>query len=160
MTEIILIAAIGKNRELGKENKLIWHLKKDLKFFKDQTMNHVVVMGYKTFLSLLGPLKGRTNIVLTHHKIEDENIIVFNDINKLEKYLKNLDEKVYVIGGESLYKIFLPEANMLLLTLIDDNLSNADTYFPFFAENKYNAEIIDEGKENNIKYKRVKYIRK
>lgn len=66
MTKIIIIAAIGKNGELGKNNNLIWHLKEDLKFFKEVTTNHIIVMGYNTFKSLPCLLPNRTHIVLTH----------------------------------------------------------------------------------------------
>ena len=75
---ISLIAAVGKNNELGKDNKLIWHLKKDLAYFKETTLNHQVVMGLNTYLSIGLPLPKRTNIVLTTHQelIQDDNVII------------------------------------------------------------------------------------
>ena len=90
---IALIAAIGKNNELGKNNDLIWHLPNDLKFFKEVTMGKNVVMGFNTYNSLPRKLVGRTMIVLTSRNINDKEIIVYNDLNKLlEDYKKRSDE--------------------------------------------------------------------
>ncbi len=76
---ITIIAAIGKNNELGKNNDLIWHLPYDLKFFKEKTLNHAVVMGLNTYKSIGKPLPSRENIVLTDQPLEDEGLIIYND---------------------------------------------------------------------------------
>ena len=77
MKNVTMIAAVGKNLELGKDNKLLWHLPEDLKFFKEQTMGKPMAMGYKTFYSLRGgkPLPGRTHIVLTSRNLEENSQI-------------------------------------------------------------------------------------
>ncbi len=84
MAKLIIIAGIGKNRELGKNNALIWHLKEDLKFFKETTMGHKIVMGYNTYTSLPKKLPGRDPIVLTHKKIQIDGIRTFNEIETLK----------------------------------------------------------------------------
>ncbi len=159
MVSIKVIAAIGKNNELGINNELIWHLKEDLKFFKEETMGHKIVMGYNTFLSLPKLLPGRTHIVLTHHEIDNKEVIVFSNFEEVLNYLKTLDEEVYVIGGASIYKLFLNVADELVLTEIDSE-ALADAYFPTFNKEEYDKEVIDEHTENDISYKHVRYRRK
>lgn len=159
MVSIKIIAALGKNNELGINNELIWHLKEDLKFFKEETMGHKIVMGYNTFLSLPKLLPGRTHIVLTHHEIDNKEVMVFSDFEKLLSYLKTLDEEVYIIGGASVYKLFLNMADELVLTEIDST-ALADVYFPTFNKEEYDKELIDEHNENDISYKHVRYRRK
>lgn len=159
MVSIKIIAAIGKNNELGKNNDLIWHLKQDLKFFKEETSGHKIVMGYKTFLSLPKLLPNRTHIVLTHHEILNKQVLVFKDFSSLLDYLRKLDETVYVIGGASIYKLFLGIADELILTEIDAE-EQADAYFPIFNKEDYIKEVIDEHEENHISYKHIRYRRK
>lgn len=159
MAKIIIIAAVGKNLELGYNNDLIWHLKEDLKFFKEQTMGHKIVMGYNTFTSLPNVLPGREHIVLTHQEIANEKVKVYHDFNELLKYLNSLNEDIYIIGGASLYKLFIDIADNLLLTEIDATYEQADTYFPKFAKNNYQKEIIKEITENEIHYTHVCYRR-
>ena len=155
MAKIIIIAAIGLNNELGKNNNLIWHLKEDLQFFKTMTNNHYIIMGYKTYLSLPKLLPNRKHIVLTHHKIDNPDVQVFNDFSILLEYLNTLNEDVYIIGGASIYELFLPLANELLLTKIKAISEDADTYFPNFEENDYYVETLKNVWENNISYDHV-----
>lgn len=157
MAIISIIAAIGKNNELGKNNDLIWHLKEDLKFFKETTMNHKIVMGYNTFKSLPKLLPGREHIVLTHKDIEINGVTVFNNIEDLITYLNKLDEVVYIIGGGMIYNLFINQADELILTEIDAEYLEADTYFPKFDRKKYIGKIVKEHDDNGIKYKHIKY---
>ena len=158
--DISLIAAIGKNNELGKNNNLIWHLKGDLKFFKEITSNHTIVMGRKTFESLPKMLPNRHHIVISSGNNFDKEIEVFKSIDEfLEKY-KEYEEEIFVIGGASIYKSFLEYANKMYLTEINAEDKNADVYFPKFDKSLWNKEYIsDEKEENNIKYKHVLYRR-
>jgi len=160
MAKIIIIAAIGKNNELGKDNKLIWNLKEDLNFFKEKTTGHKIVMGYNTFESLPKLLPNREHIVLTHKDLQIEGIKVFNDFKVLTEYLQILDEDVYVIGGASIYKLFIDTADELILTEIEAECLDADTYFPKFNLDDYDCEIIKDNEENNIKYSHVRYRKK
>ena len=159
MTKIIIIAAIGKNGELVKNNNLIWHLKEDLKFFKEVTTNHIIVMGYNTFKSLPCLLPNRTHIVLTHQKIEQKTVTVFNKFSDVYKFLNKLDKEIFIIGGASLYSQFLPYANEIYLTEIDAEEIEADVYFPKFDKQDFNKIVIKEIEES-VNYKFVKYQRK
>ncbi len=160
MAKIIIIAAVGKMGEIGLDNKLIWPLKKDLKFFKDMTMNHKIVMGYNTFCSLPRLLPGREHIVLTHKNLKIEGIKVFNKFNELRDYLNALDEEVFIIGGESIYKLFIDDADELLLTEINRECREALAYFPAFNKEDYYKEVIREDIEEGIDFCHVRYRKK
>lgn len=138
---ISMIAAVGRNLELGKANDLIWHFKEDMKFFKQTTIGNTVIMGRKTFESLPKPLADRQNIVITNNKnyTAEGADVVFSLDEALEK-CKN--ENVFIIGGGKIYGEFLPRASKLYLTEINDACADADTYFPSFDKALYNREII------------------
>lgn len=156
---ISIIAAIGKNNELGKDNNLIWHIKEDLANFKNLTMNKKIVMGASTYKSLPKRLEGREYIILSSKLTNIENAKIYKDFNKLLEYLNTLDEEVMIIGGASIYKLFLPYADRLYLTEIAAEEKDADVYFPTFDKSKYKKSIIKEINEGNIKYKFVLYER-
>ena len=160
MNNLNLIAAVGKNRELGKDNDLIWHLKEDLKYFKEKTNNNTIIMGRKCFESLPGLLPNRKHIILTNNKNYIVNgALIMHNIEEVLEYVKNTNETCFIIGGAKIYEIFLPYCNNLYLTEIDDE-KDADVYFPKFDKNMYNSEIVEENEENNIKYKMLVYRRK
>ena len=160
MGRLILIAAVGKNGELGKNNDLIWHIKEDMKFFKEKTINHHVLMGKNTFLSLPSMLKDRTHIVLTTNKdVTYENVIVLHSLNEALKYISSIDDDVYVIGGAKIYEEFLPYVENIYLTEIDAE-SLADVYFPNFDKNNFNKEILATNEEKGIKYQMCVYRKK
>ena len=160
MGKVIIIAAIGKNLELGKQNDLIWKIKEDLQFFRKTTMGKSIVMGYNTFLSLPKVLPGRKNIVLTHQEIElPQEVEVYHDKEILLESIKKEELDTYIIGGASIYKQFLLDAETLLLTEIDAVDPNADVYFPSFQEQFTESELLAEYEEGKIKYKRIKYQR-
>ena len=157
---ISIIAAIGKNNELGKNNDLIWDLPNDLKFFKKTTIGHPVVMGYNTYLSIGRPLSNRENIVLSDKPLEDDGLTVYNDINKLTSDISNDDGECFIIGGASLYNYYYPLADKMYLTLIDAEDKEADVYFPKINYDDWETETIDYNKENNINYNHVVFTRK
>ncbi len=152
---ISIIAAIGKNNELGINGDLVFHIKEDMRYFRDITSGHTVAMGRKTWESLPGKLKDRTNIVFSSHIIEgaDESI---SDIEDFAKKHQNTDEEIFIIGGGSIYKAFLPYAKHLYLTEVDAS-ANADVFFPEFDKSKYDKEVIKKGSENGIEYAFAKY---
>jgi len=160
MNNLSLIAAIGKNNELGVNNTLIWHFKDDMKFFKNNTMGKNIIMGRKTLESLPKLLPGRTHFVLTRSDIEIEGVYVFHNIQDILSYIEESKEDFVVIGGASIYQEFIDYCNMLLLTEIDDTYSDADVYFPKFNKEEYTSEILEEHNDNNIEYKMVKYLKK
>lgn len=154
-----LIAAVGKNLELGKNGKLIFHIKEDMKFFKKTTKGHKVVMGRKTWESLPNKLPGRKNIVISRHEVDGADEVVHN----LEEFIrknKDIDEEIFIIGGGQVYVEFLPYAKNVYLTEVDATESRADAFFPEFDKNKYKREIIKEGQEDDLVYTFVKYVKK
>jgi len=159
MRKIKIIAAIGKNYELGKNNDLIWKLKEDLKFFRNETMNKTIVMGYNTFKSLPKLLPNRNHVVLTHKNIDNNEVLTFDNFEDLITYLNTIDDDIYIIGGASIYKLFIDIADEIILTEINDT-KQADVYFPKFDKNNYDINNIADVKENDIEYSHVKYLKK
>ncbi len=159
---ISMIAAVGKNNELGYKNDLIWHLPGDLKFFKETTLNHKVFMGYFTYLSLPFKLPNRDNFVFTDPQFGEANLktgfIETNFEEVLEKYLDS-EEEVFIIGGAYTYEYFLKYAKRIYLTKIDDS-KNADVYFPKMDCSLYNETLLKTGSDNSINYKHYLYERK
>lgn len=158
---INLIAAVGKNYELGKDNDLIWHIKGDMKFFKDITMGHPIVMGRKTFESLPKVLPGRKNIVISrNNNIINDEIELYKSIKDFLINYKNYKDSIFIIGGESMYREFLPYSSNIYLTEINKEDRNATTYFPRFDKKLFDSNILSTNIENDIEYKHVLYKRK
>lgn len=156
---ISLIAAVGKNNELGLDNHLIFNIPGDLKFFRNTTLGKTVIMGRKTYESIGKPLPKRINIVVSNSLKETDGITIINSFEKvLEKYL-NSEEEVFIIGGESLYNFFINYAQNIYLTRVYAK-SMADKYFPSFDESNYDQTLLGENKENNLEYKHILYRRK
>ena len=158
--DINLIAAIGKNNELGKNGNLIWNLKEDMEFFKNTTMGHTIVMGRKTFESLPKILPGRTNVVISTSGIRSNEIELYKSIKEFLTHYKNFNDDIFIIGGASLYKEFISIATRMYLTEIDSEDKFADTYFPKFNVNEWEREELSTHEENNISFSHVLYKRK
>ena len=160
MKNISIIACVGENLELGKNNDLIWHLPNDLKYFKKVTSGKTVIMGRRTFDSLPGILPKRRNIVL---QMKDESLIngveIFNDIKSILDAVKN-EEEAFIIGGASIYKQFLEYADKLYLTEVHEKCPDAMVYFPKFNKDLYNKKIVGSGEDTDIKYDFVIYEKK
>lgn len=157
---INLIAAIGKNYELGKDNDLIWKIKGDLKFFKETTMGHPIVMGRKTFESLPKVLPGRKNIVISTNEIKNDEIETYKSIKEFLNKYKDIDEDIFIIGGASIYSQFIDLASALYLTEIEKEDKSADVYFPKFNKDEFDKSVLLENEENEIKYSHILYKRK
>ena len=128
---ISFIAAMGKNRVIGKDNSLPWKLPADMKHFHDLTVGKPIIMGRKTFESIGKPLPNRTNIIITRDQnYKAENCIVVHSIDEALKASEG-NEEVMVIGGAQIYKEFLAKANRMYLTFIDAEI-DGDTYFPAY----------------------------
>ena len=140
---IAMIAAVGKRLELGKNNDLIWHFKEDMLFFRETTKGATVIMGRKTFESLPKALPGRRNIVITKNtSYKAENAEVVDSVEGALKLAKH-DNSVFIIGGASIYKAFLPFAQKIYLTEIDAVCNDADTFFPAFDKSLYQREVLN-----------------
>lgn len=151
-----IIAAIGKNRELGAKGDLVFHIKDDMKYFRNTTTGHKVVMGSNTWKSLPGKLPGRENIVISYHPVSGADVTV-SDLPSFIATYKDTPEEIFIIGGGTIYKEFLPYATSLYLTEINASAANADVFFPDFDKTKYTKTIIKKGKENDLAYAFTKY---
>jgi len=156
---ISIIAAIGKNNELGKGNDLIWHFKDDMKFFKETTTGSTVIMGRKTFESLPKALPNRRNIVISRSRnYSPEGALVVSDIKKA---LNEADsDEVFIIGGGTIYKEFLPLADKLYLTEIDAECPDAEVFFPEFDKKKYKREKLTDFECDGIHFSHILYTKK
>ena len=142
-----IIVAIGKNREIGKDNKLLWHLPEDLKHFKNLTKNSTVIMGYNTYLSIGRPLPNRKNIVLCDKVLNIDGVEVYNN---LEKCL-NENNDAYIIGGQNIYEQTLKYVTELNISYIDKEFKDADTFFPAFEKSfKLKYSEVKEGFEYRV----------
>ena len=145
-TRVSIIAALGKNRELGRGNDLLWRIPDDLKRFKSLTLGHPVIMGRKTFESIGKPLTGRTNLVVSRSSLSFENALA---------QAKKLDDKeIFIIGGAQIYAAAFPHADRLYLTLIDDT-KDGDVFFPEY-EKLFTKKLSEEIRElNGLTYRWV-----
>ena len=133
---VSLIVAVAENRVIGKDNDLIWNLPKDMRFFKEKTTGHHVIMGRKNFESIpekYRPLPNRTNIIVTRKKqYEAENILTVNSVKEgIEIAKKNNDKEPFIIGGGEIYELSLKEdlVDKIYLTKLHKEFSG-DTFFP------------------------------
>lgn len=134
---IAIAVATGENKEIGKNNQLLWHMPADLKFFKQTTSGHTVIMGRKTFDSVGKPLPNRRNIVITRDT--DLRIAGAEVVNSLDEALsitQNEEKPVFIIGGAEIYRQALPKTDLLYLTTIHHQF-DADTFFPEFDRNEW-----------------------
>ena len=160
MKNISIIACVGKNLELGKNNDLIWHLPNDLKYFRKVTSGKTVIMGRRTFESLPGVLPKRRNIVLqlpSEDKID--GVEIFNDIPSILEAVKDEDE-AFIIGGASIYRQFLEYADRLYLTEVNNTCDDAEVYFPKFNKKDFKRKIVGKNEDNGVKYNFVLYERR
>lgn len=160
MKNITLIAAIGKNLELGKDNHLIWRFREDMQFFRKHTIHKPIIMGRKTLESLPGLLPERQHIVLTKRLLEfPDEVLVMHSISDLLSHIEQCEEEFMVIGGASIYQELLPYSDTMLLTKIDAE-SDADVYFPSFNKEDWDSVVLSEQEERGISYKHFVYTRK
>ncbi|MDR2206913.1 MAG: dihydrofolate reductase [Flavobacteriaceae bacterium] len=148
---ITLIVAMGQKNEIGFENRLLWHLPKDLKHFKELTSGHPIIMGRKTYESIGKPLPNRTNIVVSR-KTDwfEEGILIVGSIKEAIKFAKKIDEQIFIIGGGNIYEQTIDLADKLEITFVKTDLQ-ADTFFPNINEKiwRKTAEICHEKDEKN-----------
>ena len=157
--EIFLIAAVDKNLAIGKNGKIPWHIKEDLQFFQKNTLNTAMIMGRSTFDSIGKPLPNRKNIVMTNSPTNREGVIEVCDIESAIKEAKKDSTKISIIGGQSIYKEFMPLANKLLITEIDIVVERADTFFPAWDKKEWTEQSRINSMENGIEYSFVEYLR-
>jgi dihydrofolate reductase len=167
--KVRLIVAMDNERGIGKNNDLMWHLPADMKFFKETTLGHVVVMGRKNFDSIperFRPLVGRENVVLTRNTAYSaENCQVFHSLEAcLAAYENETERYVYIIGGGQIYKqaLQLNCVDELFITHVD-HVYGADTFFPEIDENNWDTSVVfshEVDEKNAVAFQVKHYIKK
>jgi len=153
---VIMIAALTKNRVLGKDNKLLWHISEDLQNFKSITLGNSVIMGMKTFESIRNkPFSGRNNIVLNFIRIEIPGVTVCTSIPEALDKAREFGKEIFIGGGASIYKQFLPFADKMYLSYVKKEYEG-DVYFPEFSELEW--EVVR--REDHEEFEFVEYKRK
>ncbi|WP_372777323.1 dihydrofolate reductase [Litorivivens sp.] len=161
---LAMIAAMSRNRVIGRDNALPWHISADLKHFKRTTLGKPVVMGRKTFESIGRPLPGRTNIVVTRQKdySPDGVRVATSTASALsladEVAAADGADEVMVIGGEQLYRSLLPHAERLYLTEVDAEVEG-DAFFPEL-DACWELASEESGEENDWRFRFVEYRRR
>ncbi len=133
-----MIAAMGRNRVIGLDNKMPWHLPADLQWFKKTTMGSPIIMGRKTYDSIGFPLPGRLNIILSRNpdlSIKGCTVVGSLDtaLQVASETLDHHSDEIFITGGAHLYNKYLDQADNLYLTLIDEEFSG-DTFFPDYTQ--------------------------
>jgi len=134
-----IIVAIASNGAIGKDNRLLFHLPEDLKYFKKITSGHSVIMGKNTWDSLpIKPLPGRTNIVLNREmNLVCDKCTVIPSVEKVTEFCKDLnDPECFIIGGGEVYRTFLPLSQRLYITRVEKAF-DADTFFPEIKKDEW-----------------------
>jgi dihydrofolate reductase len=134
---LAIIVAIDENNAIGKDNKLLWHITEDLKYFKSITNGHPVIMGRKTFESIGKALSGRTNIIISRNRqFSAEGCIVVSSLEEAISVASETDDDKFIIGGASVYREAVGIADMIYLTVVHSRY-DADTFFPKISENEW-----------------------
>ncbi|MCF8309267.1 MAG: dihydrofolate reductase [Bacteroidales bacterium] len=155
MTKLSIIAAMDRNRVLGLNDDIPWHIPHDLKRFKRLTSGHTIIMGRRTFESLSGPLPKRRNIVITSR--EDYSSPGVEVVKSIEDAIRIADRKQenFVAGGANIYEQFLPLADKLYLTHIDAAFEG-DTYFPEIDWSQWN--LVEEEHHVTDDEKKIPFV--
>jgi dihydrofolate reductase len=157
--EIILIAAVSKNKVIGKQGGIPWKIKEDLSFFKEKTLNSPIIMGRATYNSIGGPLPNRLNIVMTRSAKNTEGVIEVTSVEKaIEAASINKNaSRVYIIGGENIYKEFIPIAHKMIITEVNLHIEDGDAFFPEWNISEWKEQSRDQREENGIEFSFVEY---
>jgi dihydrofolate reductase len=149
---ISLIAACDQQNAIAKDDVIPWEIPEDLKWFRDKTMGHTVVMGRNTFESIGGPLIGRKNIVLSRNtSYKATGCVCLHSVEEVLS-IHNKKEEMFIIGGEEVYKLFLPFAEKIYLTKIEQNFEG-DKFFPKLSDAEWAEKTRHKGvKDDNNPY--------
>tara|TARA_R100000027_G_scaffold67735_1_gene68292 strand:- start:8232 stop:8723 length:492 start_codon:yes stop_codon:yes gene_type:complete len=150
----IAVAAMAENRVIGKDGALPWHLPGDLKFFKQLTTGGTILMGRKTFESIGRPLPRRRNLVLSRSGVNAPGIEVFSSVDDLLGVLER-DERIFVIGGEEIYRLTMDLWTEVYLTRVSGN-PDGDAFFPEFEEQFPEVRTVHEEEDFTVEHFRRK----
>lgn len=156
--QITMIVAVAENGAIGKDNNLLWHISGDLKRFKAITTGHSIIMGRKTYLSFpKRPLPDRKNIILTHGDTTFEGAFTAKDINQAIDLCES--DEVFIIGGESIYRQFLPYTTKIFLTKVHKEYE-ADTFFPELNMDEWKVIDTEEHLDSEPPFSYITLIKK
>ncbi len=161
--ELVLIVAMDRNRIIGKNNQLPWRLSADLKAFKQRTLGSPILMGRKTWESIGRPLPGRKNLVMTRQNdfVADGAVVVHSVEEALGQITES--ERLFVIGGEEIYRICLPQADRLILTFVDTAVEGGDASFPAWEPESFtqiSEQHFSADDRNEFDFRIVEYAKK
>lgn len=145
-----IVAITEKTRAIGKNNDMLYHLPEDLRYFKAKTLHHTIVMGYNTYMSFpKRPLPNRKNVVLTRKNREIEGVTIFHNVEEVLDYAReHKEENIFIVGGDQIYRQFMPYVSKLYLTLIEEETPvDAEAFFPEIDESVWQKVSEEEGKE-------------
>ena len=129
-----IIVAMSKNRVIGRNGRIPWHIPEDIRFFKEKTAGHTVIMGRKTHESIGKPLSERTNIVLSkNRKYRAAGAVVLHSLEAALELTEPCEEEVFIIGGEAIYREALESAYRIYLSLVEGDYTG-DTFFPVIPD--------------------------
>lgn len=133
-----IITAMTYENVIGKNGKLPWHLPDDLKYFKEKTLHHSIIMGRKTYESIGKKLSNRNSIILTYNELFiDKDVQVAHNIDDAVRMATETDNEPFIIGGEKIYNVFLPIVDKLYITYIHKSY-DGDVFFPSFDKENFN----------------------
>lgn len=158
-----IIAAVAENNVIGKNNDLVWHLPADLKYFKETTKGHFVMMGRKTFESFGKPLRNRTHIIITRDKNYSypDCYVVHNLQEAYDIAEKNNQQEIFILGGAEIYRQSIDQTDRLYITEIRESF-DGDTFFPEINKNKWKEverNDFEPDEKNKYPYSFVRYER-
>jgi len=147
MTQVSLIVAMDKNHGIGKNNDLMWHLPRDMKFFKSTTENHVVIMGRKNYDSIpekYRPLSSRENVIITRNPdFKASGCLTFLSLKDALKHFEGEHREIFIIGGGEIYKLSMSMDCVYKMYITHVNGTfDADTFFPEFDKNDWETELL------------------
>lgn len=165
--KVVIVAAMSKkDHAIGRENGLLWHIPDDMRHFKELTAHHPVILGRKTFESIVAilgkPLPGRPNIVITRNPgYAYEGVTVAASLEDALAKAQDLDsEEIHIGGGSEIYRQALPFVTDLHLTFVDDEPEDADTFFPDFEEDFMVVKEHEKRDHDGLSYQWVDYKRR
>lgn len=157
---VSMIAAMGANRVIGRDNKMMWRLPKEWAYFKETTMGHCIIMGRKNYEAQGRSLPGRTNIIITRNKeLTIDGCVVVHSLEDALEYCRTQNEsEAFICGGGQIYELGVPLADRIYLTEVDYH-EEGEVYFPNFDEENYQKEnVLSCKKDEDNKYAWSAYV--
>lgn len=161
---VSLIAAVARDGAIGRDNNLIWHLKDDLRLFKETTRGHTVVMGRKSFEAIGRPLPQRRNIVITRKfDYKPEGVEIMHSVSEVLAAFEESGEELFILGGGEIYQQTIGQADRLYITHVEAEFPDADTHFPSYDLQEWvllEEQVFEADERNEFGFRFCCYERK